>query len=335
MSSLNPGRVPSPVPSMVPTLTGEVTGAQLGTTLVHEHLFVGDPQLDLDLPHPEWDSEAVMAEAERQLQGLAELGVETIVDLTVPGLGRDVRRVAELARRTSVRILAATGWYTSTVLPHFFHLNGPGRLVQVPDPLLRLFLGDIQDGIAGTKVRAALIKVCSDKAGITEDVAQVFTAAAEAHRITGVPITTHSDPSSRGGLEQQRLLGSLGVDLSRVVIGHSGDSTELGYLQELAQAGSFLGFDRFGMAHTGSDEDRITMLLKLLEFGLEDQLLLSHDAAVFSRITPPSWRAVHAPHWRMDHLHRRILPRLRTQGLDPALEHRLMVENPRRMLTGA
>lgn len=330
MSSL----MPSPNPGTVPTFTGEVPGAQLGTTLVHEHLFVGDPQLDRDLPHPEWNSEAVMAEADRQLQGLAELGVETIVDLTVPGLGRDVRRVADLARRTSLRIMAATGWYTSTVLPHFFHLNGPGRLVEGPDPLLRLFLRDIQDGIAGTEVRAGLIKVCSDAAGITEDVAQVFTAAAEAHRITGVPITTHSDPRSRGGLEQQRLLGSLGVDLRRVVIGHSGDSTDLGYLKELAQAGSFLGFDRFGMRHTGSDEDRISMLLALLEQGFEDQLLLSHDAAVFSRITPPSWRAEHAPHWRMDHLHRRVLPRLRSEGLDPALEHRLMVENPRRMLTG-
>lgn len=220
------------------------------------------------------------------------------------------------------------------MLPHFFRLNGPGRLVEGPDPLLRLFLADLREGIAGTDLRAAVIKICSDRAGITDDVAQVFTAAAAAHRITGAPITTHSDPSSHGGLNQQQLLGELGVDLTRVVIGHSGDSTDLGYLRELAQSGSYLGFDRFGMSHTGSDEDRIRMLLALLELGFEDQLLLSHDAAVFSRITPPSWRAVHAPRWRMDHLHRRILPRLRAEGLDDALEHRLLVDNPRRMLTG-
>ncbi|GAA1152854.1 phosphotriesterase family protein [Nesterenkonia lutea] len=321
--------------SMIPTLTGEVPGAELGTTLVHEHLIVSDPQLDRDLPHPEWDEAAVMARAETQLQGLAELGVDTIVDLTVPGLGRDVRRVAELARRTSVRILVSTGWYTSDVLPHFFRLNGPGRLVEGPDPLVELFLRDIQQGIAGTDLRAAMLKVCSDRAGITTDVAHVFTAAAHAHRSTGVPITTHSDPASRGGLDQQRLLGELGVDLERVVIGHSGDSTDLSYLRELADAGSFLGFDRFGMSHTGSDEDRIRMLLALLELGYQDRLLLSHDAAVFSRITPPSWRAAHAPQWSMDHLHRRILPRLRALGVDAALEHQLLVENPRRLLTGA
>ncbi|MBO0596552.1 hypothetical protein I2485_00990 [Nesterenkonia sp. E16_7] len=84
------------------------------------------------------------------------------------------------------------------------------------------------------------------------------------------------------------------------------------------------------MRHTGSDEDRIRMLLNLLELGLEDQLLLSHDAAVSSRITPPSWRTAHTPHWRRDHLHRRILPQLRAQGMDSVVEHRLMVGNPRR-----
>lgn len=327
--------VSGPASSLIPTLTGEVPAESLGTTLVHEHLIVSDPQLDRDLPHPEWDEAAVMGRAEEQLRALAGLGVETIVDLTVPGLGRDVRRVAELARRTSVRILVATGWYTSEVLPHFFRLNGPGKLVDGPDPLIELFLRDIQVGIAGTDLRAAMIKVCSDRAGITEDVAHVFAAASHAQRATGVPITTHSDPSSHSGLDQQRLLASHGVELDRVVIGHSGDSTDLQYLRELADAGSYLGFDRFGMSHTGSDEDRIRMLLELLELGYQDQLLLSHDAAMFSRITPPSWRATHAPHWSMDHLHRRILPRLRKEGLDAALEKRLLVDNPRRLLTGS
>ncbi|MBO0596551.1 hypothetical protein I2485_00985 [Nesterenkonia sp. E16_7] len=122
----------------------------------------------------------------------------------------------------------------------------------------RLFLGDIQSGSAGTEMRAALIKICSDRAGITEDMAQVFTAAAEAHRSTGSPITTHSDPGSRGGLDQQRLLRRLEVDLTRAVIGHSGDSTDLEYLKELARAGSFLGFAASGCAtpdptRTGSE----------------------------------------------------------------------------------
>ncbi|MGQ7787127.1 phosphotriesterase family protein [Nesterenkonia sp. K-15-9-6] len=319
---------------LVETVTGAVPGEQLGTTLVHEHLFVGDPQLARDLPHPEWEESTAVDEAVDLLTRLAALGVDSIVDLTVPGLGRDVRLIQEVARRAPVRVLAATGWYTMDALPPFFHLNGPGRTVDGPDPLVELFRRDVTDGIAGTGVRAAIIKVASGARGLTEDVARVFAAAATVHRATGVPIITHSDPATRSGIEQQRLLRDLDVSMDSVVIGHAGDCPDGARLRRLAQAGSFLGFDRFGMAHTGDDEDRLRRLLDLLEAGYDRQLLLSQDAAVFSRVTPPSWRQAHAPSWRMDHLHTEILPRLRRLGVDSRLEHQLLVENPRRLLAG-
>lgn len=320
--------------SLVETVTGVVPADQLGTTLIHEHLIVSDPELDRSLPHPEWDADRITRQLQNQLQQLAALGVETIVDLTVPGLGRDVQRIAQLAEGSPVHIVLSTGYYTTDVLPPFFQHNGPGRLVPGPDPLTELFLRDITEGIAGTPIRAGMIKAASGARGINDDVARVFTAAAQAHRQTGVPITTHSEPAAKNGLEQQRFLAGLGVPLDRVVIGHSGDSTDIDYLCALAEAGSFLGFDRFGMRHMGRDSDRLAMLLRLLERGYADQILLSQDAAVFSRITPPSWRAAHAPSWRMDHLHTTILPQLRTAGVDSSLEHQLLVLNPRRVLSG-
>ncbi|WP_166980796.1 phosphotriesterase family protein [Paramicrobacterium fandaimingii] len=318
----------------VPTFTGDVDGTELGMTLIHEHVFVGDPELDLSLPHPEWDEDAAIERAVAGFTRLHELGVDTVVDLTVPGLGRNVERVRRVAERVPVRLVASTGYYTSDVLPHFFHLNGPGLLVDGPDPLVALFIDDISRGIAGTSIRAGMIKVASDAGGITPDVEHVFTAASIAHLETGVPITTHSHAPSRGGIEQQRMLSQLGVPLDRVVIGHSGDSTDIDYLRELADNGSFLGFDRFGMAHTGTDSDRIRMLLSMLELGYEHQLVLSHDAAFFSRITPPSWRAEHAPNWQMEHLSRHVLPELRRSGVDDDTRRLLTVENPRRALTG-
>lgn len=316
----------------VQTVAGVVPADQLGTTLIHEHLIVTDPELEKNLPHPEWNEATVAAGVRTQLEQLAELGVQTIVDLTVPGLGRDVGRIAELAAESPVHIVASTGYYTTDVLPPFFHLNGPGRLVDGPDPLAEMLLQDIISGIGETTIRAGMIKVASGARGFTDDVERLFTAAAQAHRQTGVPITTHSDPANRGGLEQQRVLGDLEVPLDRVVIGHSGDSTDIDYLCALAEAGSFLGFDRFGMAHTGRDDDRIRMLLALLERGYEKQVVLSQDAAVFSQITPPSWRQSNTPSWRMDHLHTTVLPRLRAAGVDHDLERQLMVDNPRRVL---
>jgi phosphotriesterase-related protein len=203
-----------------------------------------------------------------------------------------------------------------------------------PDPLVELFIGDIEHGIAGTGIRAGMIKVASDIDGIPPDVERVFTAAAIAHQQTGIPITTHSHPASYGGREQQRLLRRLGVPLDRVVIGHSGDSGNLSYLRELADDGSFLGFDRFGMEHVRTDEERLRTLLALLELGYADRIVLSHDAAVFSRVTPPAWRARTVPNWHMENLPRRILPRLSEAGVDDALIHQLMVDNPRRVLCG-
>src|SRR5699024_8628819 len=116
--------------------------------------------------------------------------------------------------------------------------NGPGLVVDGPDPLVEMFVRDIETGISGSAVRAGMIKIATDAAGLTPDGRRIFAAAAEAHGRTGVPITTHSDAATRGGIEQQDELERLGVPLDRVVIGHGGDSTSLPYLRGLADRGS-------------------------------------------------------------------------------------------------
>jgi len=319
----------------VPTVTGVVPGDELGTTLMHEHVFVLDPALDRDLPHPEWDERAAIEAAVALFDRLAALGVDTVVDLTVPGLGRDVARVRRVAGRVPVRIVAATGWYTAHTLPPFFAANGPGRLVGGADPLEELFVRDLEAGIADTGVRAGAIKVVSDAPGMTPDVTRVFAAAAAAHRRTGAPIMTHSHAPSRGGTAQLDLLAAHGVAPDRVVVGHCGDTDDLDYLVELADRGAYLGLDRFGMDHLQEEDVRFATLLTLLERGYAERLVLSHDAAVFSRVTPPSWRAHAAPRWRMDHLSTTVLPRLRDAGVDQGTLTTLMVDNPRRILAAA
>lgn len=327
MRSTSPGRT-------VPTFTGDLAADDLGQTLLHEHLFVQQPEVDRALPDEEWDEDLGVRDAVAHLDLLHDRGVRTVVDLTVPGLGRDAALVARVAERTRVRIVAATGWYTHDVLPTFFRLNGPGRLIEGPDPLVELFLRDLTRGMHGTDVRAGALKVVSDIAGMTDDVHRVFAAAAVAHRETGASVFTHSHSPSRGGLEQQDVLEQAGVGLDRVVIGHAGDSDDLDYLQELAARGSFLGLDRFGMEHMASDAQRIEVLLALLEKGLASQIVLSHDAAIYSRVTPPSWRREHTPHWTMHHLHDRILPLLRKQGVGDDEIRTMLRDNPRRVLVG-
>lgn len=316
----------------VQTTRGAVGAGELGTTLIHEHLFVQHPELQLNFPHPEWDEAAAVDGAVDGLRRLWGLGVRTVVDLTVLGLGRDVARVARVAERSPVRIVVSTGYYTADVLPAYFHTHGPGLLVDGPDPLVEFFVRDIESGVAGTGIRAGMLKVVTDRPGLTADVRRVLTAAAEAHRQTGVPITTHTHAASRGGLDQLRFLTGRGVAPERVIVGHSGDSEDLDYLRALMDTGATIGMDRFGMEHVLPDERRIGVVLALLRLGYADRMVLSHDAAFFSQVTPPSWRAEHAPNWHMENIPRRIVPGLIASGATDDDIHQLLVTNPARLL---
>lgn len=316
----------------VQTYLGAIDSADLGLTLIHEHLFVRNFELERNYPDPEWGEREALESAVRALAALHDLGVRTIVDLTVPGLGRDVDLIAALARRVPVHLIASTGYYTSDVLPVFFQFHGPGRVVDRADPLVDFFVRDIEEGIAGSGVRAAMLKVMTDRAGFTDDVLRVMDAAAIAHARTGVTITTHSHPGSRNGLRQQMLLRERGVPSERVIIGHSGDTDDLGYLMELMDNGSTIGMDRFGMEHVLPDAARVDTVLALLRRGYADRLVLSHDAAFFSHVTPPSWRSREAPNWHMENLPRRVIPMLREGGASEADLEQMLVSNPRRLL---
>ncbi len=317
---------------VVETFRGPVDADTLGVTLIHEHIFVRNPELEVNLPDGEWDPADAVETAVKGLTDLYELGVTTVVDLTVPGLGRDVRLVAEVAQRVPVNLVASTGWYTPDMLPTYFRFHGPDRLIDGSDPLVELFVRDIRDGIAGGNVRAGMLKVMTDAEGLTSDTARVMSAAAIAHRETGVAITTHSNPASRNGLDQQAFLQERGVSTDRIVIGHSGDSEDLDYLRALMDNGSTIGMDRFGMEHTLSNERRVQTLVSLLELGYAHRMVLSHDAAFYSHVTPPSWRAASTPRWRMETISTRILPMLRDAGVPPEDITQMMVANPRRLL---
>jgi phosphotriesterase-related protein len=282
---------------------------------------------------PEWDEDVAVDRAVSRLTRLARLGVNTVVDLTVPGLGRDPNLVSKVASRVPVNVVAATGWYSASTLPLFFQFRGPDRLISGPDPLVELFVRDIDEGIGTSRIRAAMLKVKTSDEQITPDEARVVAAAAIAAQHTGVPITTHSSPRTRNGLAQQHLLRSLGVALDRVVIGHSGDTDDVEYLVELMDAGSTIGLDRFGMEHVLDDERRFRTLHELLKRGYTDRIVISHDASFYSHVTPPSWRSANAPNWRMENIPTKVVPMLHEAGVSDAEIEQVMVKNPQRLFT--
>ncbi|MEU6793163.1 phosphotriesterase-related protein [Nonomuraea wenchangensis] len=317
---------------MPETLRGPV--ADLGATLMHEHVFGLSPEILWNWPDiPEgWDPEARAREAAAKLDALKAEGIDTVVDLTVLGLGRHIPSVRLVAELTSVNIVAATGLYTYDALPPYFANRGPGSLFGGPDRLAEFFVRDLTEGIGRTGVRAAMLKCASDHLGMTKGCERVFRAVAEAHLETGAPITTHSHSASKGGLEQQRLLVSLGVDPERVVIGHAGDSADLAYLEELLAGGSYLGMDRFGIDTIAPFEQRVAVVAELCARGHADRLVLGHDSYCFNdRFDAEVVRRRH-PDYHLLHISRDVLPELRRRGVTDDQIHQMLVGNPRRIL---
>ncbi|MGV0790811.1 phosphotriesterase family protein [Mycolicibacterium sp. XJ1819] len=317
------------------TVRGPLDTAALGVTLMHEHVFVLSPEITDNYPEVWGDEARREADAVRRLNELKSRGVDSIVDLTVVGLGRYIPRIARIAAQTDINIVVATGVYTYHDVPMYFHFSGPGTLLDGPEPMVDMFVRDIEEGIADTGVKAAILKCATDEPGVTPDVERVLRAVAQAHRRTGVPISTHTHAATRRGLEQQRIFADEGVDLTRVVIGHCGDTTDIGYLEELIGNGSYIGMDRFGVDTFLSFEDRVATVATMCERGRAGKMVLSHDASCFIDWLPEDVVAVAMPNWHYLHIHNDVIPALKGRGVTDDQLTTMLVDNPRRIFETA
>ena len=264
------------------------------------------------------------------MQELKELGIDTILDPTVLGLGRYIPRIQKVAEGTDLNIVVATGVYTYDDVPFQFHYTGPETLFGGPEPMTELFLKDLREGIADTGVRAAFLKCAIEEKGLTPGVERVMRAVGAASAETSAPVTVHTHAGSESGLVAQRVLAEEGVDLGRVVIGHSGDSTDLDYLCKLADAGSYLGMDRFGIDVLLPFEQRVDTIVELCRRGYAEKVVIAHDASCLIDWFPEGLIPQAQPNWNFRHISEDVLPALRERGVSDADIHTILVDNPRR-----
>lgn len=316
---------------LVETVRGPLETSRLGVTLMHEHIFVLSPEVQQNYPGA-WNEDERVADAVAQLDALKARGVDTLVDVTVLGLGRDIPRIQRIAAQTTLQIVVATGLYIYNDLPLYFHLRGPGTPFGGPEVMTDMFVRDITKGIAGTGVKAAILKCTTEADGLTPGVARLLRAIAQAHRCTGVPITTHTHAATFRGRDQQRVFREEGVDLARVLIGHAGDSTDLAYLRELMDNGSTIGMDRFGVGFPLPFGDRVNTVAQLCAAGYADRMILSHDYSCYLDLFDNDVRAAHFPNWSYTHIFDNVLPALKQRGVTEDQVHQMLVTNPRRIL---
>lgn len=319
----------------VETARGPVPATSLGRTLMHEHVFTMDVEYQQNFPDGWGDEAARVADAVQHLDELKGSGIDTIVDLTVLGLGRHVPRICRVAEQSEVNIVLATGVYTFDDVPRPFRFVGPGLAVDRDDPLVDLFVTELTVGIGATGRRAGMLKCATGINGFTPGVERVLRAVAAAQAATGAPITTHSVARLGQGLRQQDILEQHGADLTRVVIGHCGDAVDLDYLRAIADRGSYLGMDQFGIEHLCPFEERVETVARLCELGYSDRMVLSQDYACFADILDDDARAALNPHWSYLRVTEDVVPALLERGVDPAHIDQMLVTNPRTILSMA
>jgi phosphotriesterase-related protein len=322
----------------VETVRGPVDLGQLGQTLMHEHVFVLSTEHVQNYGSSWWDEETRVADAIEKLNSLYAKGIHTIVDPTVWGLGRYIPRIQRIAAQTPVNIIVATGLYVYEELPQQYAYRGPGLLLDIPDPLVTDFAGDITEGIAGTGVKAAFLKCCMETPELTPGVERIARAVARAHAETGAPITVHTSGPHQTGRTTVRIFKEEGVDLSKVVIGHAGDSNDLDYLTELADQGVLLGMDRFGLDLFNPGAERVKTIVALAARGYAPSMVLAHDANCFIDYFGAALdqvRPIAAPNWHYEHISDDVLPALLEAGVTQEQIDTMLVRNPVRYFTPA
>ncbi|MFM5908404.1 MAG: phosphotriesterase [Novosphingobium sp.] len=321
--------------TQIQTASGPIAADSLGKVLIHEHVFLMNMEYTINY-RPDFFTEETLDRAAQRLNALLALGYDTVVDLTVLGLGRHVPSLIQVAERTGINLILSTGLYTFDAVPGPFEFHGPGLMVDGPEPMIDLFVRDITVGMAGTGVKAGMLKCAIEAAGLRPGVERTMRAVAQAHVATGTPITVHTAPAQHTGLDVQRVLAEEGADLARVVIGHCGDTTDVDHLMRLADRGSLLGMDRFGVDFAITTRARVDTIAELVRRGYGDRLALSHDCCVgwsdyFPRFDDYE-RAM--PNHHLHHIHDDVLPLLREAGVSEAQLDAMFIDNPRRLFGG-
>ena len=312
--------------STVETVRGPVELTQLGPTLMHEHVFVLDPEALQNYGHvwgaSYWDEDVGVADAVEKLRRLRDGGIHTIVDPTAPGLGRYIPRIQRVNAEVDLHIVVATGVYVFLELPSFLSYRSD-------DAIVELFVREIREGIDNTGVKAAFLKCAVEEHGLVGDTPRILSVIAAAAVETGAPVMVHTNAPAKTGLLALDTLTKAGVDPARIVIAHMGDSNDLDYLRAIADTGASLGCDRFNIEHFNPDARRIETLAAIVAEGYADRVHLGHDAACF-------YDFMHGNPYFVDehpdylHISTKILPALIDAGVTQEQIDKMLVDNVQR-----
>ena len=315
--------------TQINSVLGPIESSDLGFTLMHEHVMVAASGLSKSYPDllgPNREERAIAC-----LKKAKAAGINTLLDATTFDLGRDPELLRHVAFESGVNLINVTGWWLD--VPRF--MLGVGANQMADD-----FIRDINEGFRGTDIRAGMLKCAADFEGVTPPLETMARAVARAHLQTGVPIMVHSYPTGHVAKRQIEIFREEGVDLTRVKIDHSNDTTDTDYLKWILDQGCFLGLDRYP-GRLVSPHMRTVTLKRLMDMGYSERLCPSHDCICLHIHNEQADGSIPAEHAftasnpdQYLYMHRHVIPELLQMGATQADIDMLFIDNPRRLFEG-
>ncbi|MGB2876805.1 MAG: hypothetical protein WBB97_02085 [Dehalococcoidales bacterium] len=340
----------------VQTVLGLIDGYELGLTTPHEHLLLdltvrfklmegsvtartmAEKPMTPDMAG--WirfhlfenrdnlllDDEALAVE---EITRFKLAGGKSVVDVTNWGIGQDPHGMTRIARTTGLNIIMGTGYYTMD--------SGCAEALaqKSEDEICQEIIDDITIGTDG--ICAGIIgEIGADSWPLHDIEIKSLRAAVKAQKATGAGLTIHPGRFDESPLQIVDIVKKAGADMSRVVIEHI-DRTAYTFdtMVEIARAGCYLEFDcfsmegyypkRYGVFDIPNDAQRVNYIIRLIELGYLDQILIATDTAMKSRLT-----AYGGPGYA--HIPENVIPWMRAKGMSEETIRAISEENPKRLL---
>lgn len=314
----------------VQTVCGKIDANSITGALVHEHILASAPGIPENYPQLYGDN--FFEKAKNDLEKLVENGINTIVDASTYDIGRDPKRLRMLSQQTGINIICTTGFFSSLD-------NSFGNFSE--DRISRIYIDDIKTGMAGTDIKAGIIKAVMDRECSTPGRILQHRAAANASIETGCQIFLHTASELETGRYQLKILKDAGAHMDKVRVDHILDTTNMEYISWLYDQGVWLGADRlprvrFKKEYFVSTQARLNTIKAMIDAGMSDRMLFSHDASSVSTL----WDTVDEDTLRFVHeevipdgwlfIKKHAFPMLVKMGVPPETLHKILYENPRR-----
>jgi phosphotriesterase-related protein len=334
----------------IQAVNGPISPESLGITLSHEHILI-DYRCSWIAPPPEYShlpdskvTQELIADirchahnskdnlimddedtAVEELMRFKSIGGNAIIEFSNIGLGIDPLKLRRISVRTGLHIIIGCGYYRYVAQePSILNLSAE----QMAEEIVR----NLHEGVSDTNIRAGIIGEVGTSFPLHPFERESLIASARAQRQTGVAINVHPEPVEHEHLQLLNILEDAGADLSRTAMSHVDELNEPDWHSEIAKRGVYLSFDTFGLdfpfdgTEKPRDTDRVNCLISLLEKGYIDRILLSGDTCYKIQLRKYGGRGY-------SQILTSIVPLLRERGVSESEITKILVENPKRLLT--